>query len=82
MTGHSAHDAAEYVPQELWKEWAQRDPISRLEKQMVEKEWVAPGEIDRLYGEIKREIDAAVEWAGNSPFPDASELMNGVYDRG
>jgi pyruvate dehydrogenase E1 component alpha subunit len=82
MTGHSAHDAAEYVPKELWKEWAQRDPISRLEKQMVEKEWVAPGEIDRLYGEIKKEIDAAVEWAENSPYPDASELMNGVYDRG
>ena len=43
MTGHSAHDAADYVPPALKEEWAQRDPISRLEKKMVEKDWVTAG---------------------------------------
>src|SRR5207249_9640239 len=32
MTGHSAHDAAEYVPKELLEKEAKRDPIARLEK--------------------------------------------------
>ena len=81
MTGHSAHDAAEYVPPELLEEWAQRDPISRLEKKMAEHDWAAPGEIDRVYEEIKKEIDAAVEWAEKSPYPDPSELLDNVYDR-
>ena len=32
MTGHSAHDAAEYVPEKLKQDWAKKDPIQRLEK--------------------------------------------------
>ena len=81
MTGHSAHDAAEYVPAGLKEEWAQRDPIARLEKRMAENDCVAPGEIGRIYEEIKKELDGAVEWAEKSPYPDASELMDNVYER-
>ncbi len=80
MTGHSAHDAADYVPPELREEWAQRDPISSLEKRMVEEDWVTPVEVEHLYAEIRKELDAAVEWAEKSPYPDASELMDNVYE--
>src|SRR5215831_8515346 len=34
MTGHSAHDAAEYVPKELMEREAKKDPIPRFEKYM------------------------------------------------
>ncbi len=81
MTGHSAHDAAEYVPAGLREEWAAKDPIARLEKKMVEKDWAAQDEIARMHDEIRQEIDAAVEWAEKSPFPDASELLDNVYER-
>src|SRR5579862_89798 len=30
MTGHSAHDGADYVPRSLFEEWAKRDPIALL----------------------------------------------------
>ena len=80
MTGHSAHDAADYVPPELREEWAQRDPISSLQKRMVEEDWVTPGEVEHLYAEIRKELDAAVEWAEKSPYPDPSELMDNVYE--
>jgi TPP-dependent pyruvate/acetoin dehydrogenase alpha subunit len=80
MTGHSAHDAADYVPPGLKEEWAQRDPISRLEKKMVERDWATPGEVESVYAEIKKEIDEAVEWAEKSPYPDASELLDNVYE--
>src|SRR5215467_11231910 len=36
MTGHSAHDAGDYVPKHLWAEWAAKDPIQRLERRMIE----------------------------------------------
>lgn len=79
MTGHSAHDAAEYVPAGLREEWAAKDPITRLEKKMIGKDWAAQDEIARMHDEIRQEIDAAVEWAENSPLPDASELLDNVY---
>src|SRR5579872_3686660 len=81
MTGHSAHDAAEYVPAAIRDEWAAKDPITRLEKKLIENEWADQADIGRLHEDITREIDAAVEWAENSPYPDASELLDDVYAR-
>ncbi len=81
MTGHSAHDGADYVPKELWEEWAARDPIQRLEGLMLEKRWAGATDIDRMNVEIAQQIDEAIEWADNSPYPDPSELLDGVYAR-
>ncbi len=39
MTGHSAHDAAHYVPQGLFDEWGKLDPITQLEARMVKNGW-------------------------------------------
>ncbi len=79
MTGHSAHDAAEYVPKHLWSEWEKKDPIWRLEMRMVEKGWTTPEDIDALHAAIRRDLDEAVEWAEQSPYPDPSTLTDGVY---
>jgi TPP-dependent pyruvate/acetoin dehydrogenase alpha subunit len=79
MTGHSAHDGGDYVPKHLWEEWRAKDPIPRLELRMVENHWADAAGIERMYSEINEEIDRAIEWAENSPFPDASELRDGVY---
>jgi pyruvate dehydrogenase E1 component alpha subunit len=81
MTGHSAHDAADYVPKHLWKTWSARDPIDRARDVMLANGWAAPDELDGVESGIRREVDSAVEWAENSPYPDASELLDGVYDR-
>jgi pyruvate dehydrogenase E1 component alpha subunit len=81
MTGHSAHDAADYVPAGLREEWAAKDPIAGLEKKMVDKNWAAQDEIARMHDEIRQEIDEAVEWAEKSPYPEAAELLDNVYER-
>jgi pyruvate dehydrogenase E1 component alpha subunit len=81
MTGHSAHDAADYVPAGLREEWAAKDPIARLETRMIQKEWAAREEIDQLHAGIRKEIDEAVEWAENNPYPDPAELLDNVYER-
>src|SRR6201999_11532 len=57
MTGHSAHDGADYVPKHLWSEWAQKDPIARLEKLMLERGWIKQTELDRARAEIRQEVD-------------------------
>src|SRR5438094_40773 len=48
MTGHSAHDAADYVPKHLWEEWAAKDPIPRLERAMIEKSWATADDIAQM----------------------------------
>jgi pyruvate dehydrogenase E1 component alpha subunit len=80
MTGHSAHDAAHYVPAGLFDEWGKLDPITRLEAKMLENGWAEQANIDALRARIQQEIDAAVAWAENSPFPDPATLLDDVYE--
>jgi TPP-dependent pyruvate/acetoin dehydrogenase alpha subunit len=80
MTGHSAHDGADYVPQHLFEKWGKLDPIVRLEAKMIEREWAQQREIDELHARVRGEIDEAVAWAEQSPFPDPATLLDGVYE--
>src|SRR5450631_77725 len=80
MTGHSAHDMAHYVPKGLFEEWGKLDPIVRLEKRMIDESWSTQGEIDEAHAAIVREVDDAVAWAEQSPFPDAATLLDDVYE--
>ncbi len=81
MTGHSAHDAASYVPEHLWAEWAQKDPILRLRSRILAEGWAEEQDLDRITGQIRSEVEEAVEWAENSPYPDPSEVLNNVYEQ-
>ncbi len=81
MTGHAAHDAAEYVPKRLWDEWAKKDPILRVEKLILDKGWADQQAIDKIHADIRAEVDEAIGWAENSPYPDPSELFDNVYDK-
>jgi len=81
MTGHSAHDPADYVPRHLLEEWAAKDPIDRLERRMVDSAWATGDEVAEVRERVRREVDEAIEWAEACPYPDSSELTEGVYER-
>jgi len=80
MTGHSAHDAAHYVPPGLFDEWSKLDPIARLETRMTAEGWAERDEIDALRAAIRKEVDEAVAFAEASPYPDPATLTDGVYE--
>jgi TPP-dependent pyruvate/acetoin dehydrogenase alpha subunit len=80
MTGHSAHDAADYVPKNLWDEWGKLDPINRLQARMLDQGWATQPELDDVNARILREVDEAVAWAEASPYPDPATLLEGVYE--
>ncbi|MBV9742594.1 MAG: thiamine pyrophosphate-dependent dehydrogenase E1 component subunit alpha, partial [Acidobacteriia bacterium] len=80
MTGHSAHDAADYVPKTLWDKWGKLDPLTRLESHMLEMGWTTAADLEQQRARMRREVDEAVAWAENSPYPDASTLLEGVYE--
>ncbi len=79
MTGHSAHDAAEYVPRGLFEKWARKDPITRFEKFLLEKSIVTRREIDKIYQRVEADVEEAVRTGEQSPYPDPSGLLDGVY---
>ena len=79
MTGHSAHDGAEYVPARLLQSWAKKDPIQRLEKHLLSKRIMTRQGIADLDRRIQKEVDAAVADAEARPLPQGESALEGVY---
>jgi len=79
MMGHAIHDGAEYVPRELLAEWERRDPVNTYEARLIAANLVDQVEIDEIKQRCTVEITDAIQYAENSPFPDAASVTEGVY---
>jgi TPP-dependent pyruvate/acetoin dehydrogenase alpha subunit len=79
MAGHSAHDAAEYVPEKLIQAWAKKDPIKRLEKILLAKKILTQQQIEDVDRRVREEIDLAIADAEARPLPRGEEALEGVY---
>ena len=82
MTGHAQHDAAEYVPREMFEYWKARDPLSRYEKYLTQHNLWNEKEKTAIDARIERELAADLEFAENSPFPPPELAEEGVYCEG
>jgi 2-oxoisovalerate dehydrogenase E1 component len=69
MRGHEEASGTAYVPQELFQEWAQKDPVVRFERVLLESGVLSPAERDALRAELKPRIDALVDEALAAPDP-------------
>lgn len=79
MTGHSAHDAAEYVPKEVFEREAKKDPIVRLEKLLLSHRAMTREQIGEIDERVQKEVDEAVAFAEASPMPKGAEALEAVY---
>ncbi len=79
MKGHAIHDAAQYVPRDLFEYWRRRDPITRFENYLLEKKWMTPEQNQTLIADVERELEADREFAVNSPLPEPETAAGGVY---
>src|SRR5215469_3723338 len=80
MKGHAIHDAAGYVPKEMFEFWKKRDPIGRMENYLVKvKGWLSPEEHQKLIAEVDSHIEQEREFAVNSPLPSPETAEGGVY---
>ena len=79
LKGHAVHDPASYVPGELLDEWRERDPISLFQKQLEGRDLLDEKILGELQARIESELDEAVEWAEESPWPEADTLEDGVF---
>ena len=60
-------------------EWKARDPIPAFEKKLMEQGVMDASELESIRNTIEAEIEAAVEFALNSPLPPIEELYTDVY---
>jgi TPP-dependent pyruvate/acetoin dehydrogenase alpha subunit len=79
MAGHSASDAAEYVPEKMKQAWAKKDPIQQLEKLLLARKILTRQQIEEIDQRVRKEIDAASADAEARPMPSGEEAREGVY---
>jgi len=77
--GHSRSDPRVYRTREEEKVWKERDPITNLERRMLEAGLVTQQELDELAKACEKAVEISIDFALNSPFPDPSELYDDVY---
>lgn len=77
--GHSVSDPAKYRTKEEVQAYQDRDPIKVTEDKIIAGKIATVEEIQAIKDKIKAEIDDAVQFAEDSPYPDASELFTDNY---
>lgn len=60
-------------------EWKERDPIKLLGARLTADGVATQGELDDIDAAIRAEMEVAVEFAKNSPFPDPSTATNFIF---
>jgi TPP-dependent pyruvate/acetoin dehydrogenase alpha subunit len=79
MEGHAVHDDASYVPKELFAQWAERDPLERYRRWLRDEVGMTDEEDDEITVSVKKLLNDALQRAEDSPEPDPSTLLDGVY---
>jgi pyruvate dehydrogenase E1 component alpha subunit len=77
--GHSRVDPARYRPKEEVEEWLAKDPIKRFKEKLLQTKTLTEAEIQRIENEVAAEIEEAVKFAMESPYPEPEEALEDVY---
>ena len=79
IRGHFEGDPMKYRSQDEFREWQEKDPIQRFERKLEEMRLLDPERIKEVEATIRAELEAAVQFAADSPYPDPAELTQDVY---
>jgi pyruvate dehydrogenase E1 component alpha subunit len=80
--GHHVGDIARsyYRSQEEEEHWkTERDPLMLLSRWLVEQRMVGTDTFEHIEQRVRAEVEAGVQFALNTPFPDPSEVNQDVY---
>lgn len=68
-----------YRTQAEFESWQKRDPILSLERRMRDAGEIDDDFLAELESSVRKEIDAAFDFAKTAPFPSAEDLLTGEY---
>ena len=68
-----------YRPPEEVEAWVKREPIAPYRKLLIEQEILAEAEADEIDANVLKELDAAVEFARQSPLPEPESALEDLW---
>ena len=77
--GHYEGDAQEYRDALVEEEWRRHDPIAQFEPRAIERGWLDDEAIAAIRAEAATAVEAAVEYARASPWPEPALAEQLVY---
>jgi pyruvate dehydrogenase E1 component alpha subunit len=77
--GHSMSYPQKYRTKEEMEEYKLKDPVETTLTTLKKEFKIADEEITAIEDRVKSEVEAAVKFAEESPFPDDSEVYKDVY---
>jgi pyruvate dehydrogenase E1 component alpha subunit len=77
--GHSMSDPGKYRTTEEIKKYQERDPIILFQDSLKEAKVFTDKDFEDLVARATAQVEAAVKFADESPFPDESALMTDIF---
>ncbi|GAC1332481.1 MAG: hypothetical protein NVSMB17_11630 [Candidatus Dormibacteria bacterium] len=77
--GHSMADAESYREKAEVRRWQKRDPIRILDERLVKGGLVARRDLHEIQRRVELQVQDAVVFADNSPFPSVDQLYQNLY---
>jgi len=79
LRGHMEGDPQDYKPEQEQQEWEKRDPIPSYKERLVDMGVLTEATAASIQNEAESEMDAAVRFAEESPFPNPEEALADVF---
>jgi pyruvate dehydrogenase E1 component alpha subunit len=71
-----------YRPDDEVARWKERDPITGLERRMIDNGVANQSDFDRIWEALREDIAAAIAFAEDSPYPSSDQVLVDVYTKG
>ena len=79
FTAEPAMSWLDYRSEEEMEEWRKRDPIPLFESKLKKRRILSNKETQRLLADIDDEIEEAVTYARNSPYPSVNSALEDIF---
>ncbi len=77
--GHSIADPEDYRTREEVEHWRARDPLATFANALINAGLITATTVEQIDGEVKDEVERAVEFAEQAAFPELDTLYDDVY---
>ena len=77
--GHSTADAGAYRTKEEVDSWKAKDPLKKYRAYLIDNKIATDEELDAIEKDVAQEVEDAVKFAEESPFPEMSVAFEDVW---
>ncbi len=77
--GHSMSDPQKYRTKDELESYKGRDPIEQVREKLLKFNFATEADLEAIDEQIRKQIEEAVAFAENSPYPEPDEAFKDVY---